>query len=62
MDLETEVKDIKRYLIDISSKLDELRHEREIASMMNLSESSLHDFLESEPDIYSLEDLKVRYK
>jgi hypothetical protein len=31
-------------------------------SLMKLSELSLHDFLASEPDIYTLTDLKVRYR
>lgn len=31
-------------------------------SLMILSELSLHDFLASEPDIYTVDDLKVRYR
>jgi len=31
-------------------------------SLMKLSELSLHDFLASEPDIYTVDDLKVRYR
>ncbi len=62
MDVETEVKDIKRYVIEISKKLDELLYEKEIISMMKLAEKSLSGFLEDEPDIYKIEDLKVRYK
>jgi hypothetical protein len=31
-------------------------------SLMKLSELSLHDFLASEPDIYTFSDLKVRYR
>jgi hypothetical protein len=31
-------------------------------SLMKLSELSLHDFLASEPDIYTVRDLKVRYR
>jgi hypothetical protein len=31
-------------------------------SLMKLSELSLHDFLANEPDIYTLNDLKVRYR
>jgi len=30
-------------------------------SLMKLSELSLHDFLAGEPDIYTVDDLKVRY-
>jgi len=32
------------------------------SSLMRLSELSLHDFLASEPDIYTDNDLKVRYR
>lgn len=31
-------------------------------SLMKLSELSLNDFLANEPDIYTLNDLKVRYR
>jgi hypothetical protein len=30
--------------------------------LMKLSDLSLHDFLSSEPDIYTDKDLKVRYR
>ncbi len=62
MSIEVEIKDIKQRLAEISKKLDELLYEREIISMMKLSEKSLSKFLEKEPDIYKLEDLKARYK
>ena len=62
MSIEVEIKDIKQRLAEISKKLDELLYEREIISLMKLSEESLSKFLEEEPDIYKLEDLKVRYK
>ena len=42
-------------------KLDELIYETEILSMMKIFEKSLK-FLENEPDIYGVEDLKVRYE
>jgi len=31
-------------------------------SLMILSERSLQDFLASEPDVYTVDDLKVRYR
>ena len=31
-------------------------------SLMKLSELSLYDFLAGEPDIYTVRDLKVRYR
>ena len=60
--IEAEVKDLKQYIIEISKKIDELLYERDIVSMMKLAESSLSGFLEVEPDIYKIEDLKVRYR
>ena len=62
MNIEAEVRDMKQHIIEISKKIDGLLYERETASMMKLAETSLSGFLESEPDIYKIEDLKVRYK
>jgi hypothetical protein len=62
MNIEAEVREIKRYVIDISKKVDELIYEKELVSMMKLSEKSLSDFFENEPDIYKITDLKVKYK
>ncbi|MFW6194528.1 MAG: hypothetical protein ACOC5L_03305 [Halobacteriota archaeon] len=61
MNIESDIKDIKQALNEVSRKLDELVHEKELDSIMKLSEKSLNEFLEEEPDIYRLEDLKVRY-
>jgi hypothetical protein len=62
MNIEAEVRDIKQHIIEISKKIDELLYEREIVSVVKLAEASLSGFFESEPDIYKIEDLKVRYK
>jgi len=62
MDIDAEVRDIKQHIIQISEKIDRLLRERETVSMMKLAEKSLSAFSESEPDIYSIEDLKVPYK
>jgi hypothetical protein len=62
MSIESDLAEIKKMLVEISRKLDEIIEEREIAGMMKLSEISLKEFLENEPDIYSIEDLKVRYR
>lgn len=62
MNIEAEVRDIKHHVIEILTRIDELVYEREIVSMMKLTEKSLSEFLEAEPDIYKLEDLKVRYE
>jgi len=62
MSIEAEIRDTKQHLIDISERIDELLYEREIVSIMKLAEKSLSEFFEDEPDIYRIEDLKVRYK
>jgi hypothetical protein len=62
MNIEVEVRDIKRHLIEISKKIDELMYEREITAMMKLSEKSLSGFFEGERDIYKITDLRNRYK
>jgi len=54
MNIETEVRDIKQHLIEISKKIDELMYEREITGMMKLSEKSLSKFFEDEPNIYQI--------
>lgn len=60
--VEVDIKDIKQQVTEISKKLDELLYEKEISSMMKLSDKSLSEFFEDELDIYKLKDLKVRYK
>ncbi|MEA2054770.1 MAG: hypothetical protein U9O96_06685 [Candidatus Thermoplasmatota archaeon] len=62
MSIEVEIKDMKQRLAEISDKLDELLQEKETISIMKLSEKSLSKFFNNEPDIYKIEDLKVRYK
>lgn len=41
---------------------DNLTDKEELAEIMKLEEISLRKYLEDEPDIYTLNDLKVRYK
>ena len=62
MTIVSELKDIKRQMHEISKKLDDLLSNREVIAMLKLSELSLKEFLESEPDLYAIEDLKVRYR
>lgn len=59
--VEVDIKDIKQQVTEISKKLDELLYEKEISSLMKLSDKSLSEFLGDEPDVYKLKDLKVRY-
>jgi len=62
INIESEVKEIKQRVIEISKKIDDLMYEREITAMMRLSEKSLSVFFEDEKDTYKILDLKVRYK
>lgn len=62
MNIETEIKEMKQQIREISKKLDLILEEKEIYSLMELSEKSLNDFLKDEPDIYQVTDLKVRYQ
>lgn len=60
--IEADVRDIKQHLIEISKMIEELLYEREIISMMKLTERSLYEFFEDEKDLYTIDDLKVRYR
>ncbi len=62
MDIEAEVKEMKQILIGISKKMDDLLDERETWGLMKLSEESISELYEGEPDLYSVEDLKIRFK
>ena len=61
MDIETEVRDIKQHVIEIAHKIDGLVQEKELFSLMKLTEKSLSEFFKDEPDIYTIDDLKARY-
>jgi hypothetical protein len=60
--LEADIKEIKEILFALNSKIDMLIENRETLSLMILAERSLKEFLEKEPDIYSISDIKVRYR
>jgi len=60
--IEVEIKEIKEMLGELKKKLDALVQERETVAMMIMSQQSLKDFLMSEPDLYSIRDVKVAYK
>jgi hypothetical protein len=47
---------------DLINENDLTKEKEEMTAIMMLEEISLRKFLEDEPDIYTLEDLKVRYK
>lgn len=62
MTIEVDLKEIKSLLSQVSSKLDLLLEEKDTFALMALEEKSLKAFLESEPDVYSVKDLKVKVK
>jgi len=61
MELEADIKAMKGLLQELNDKLDLLIKSRETLSMMLLSERSIKSFLDEEPDIYSIKDVKVKY-
>ena len=62
VDVIGELMRIEEKLENIEKLLRELLEREESYALMKLSEESLKEFLENEPDIYSEEDLKVRYR
>lgn len=62
MTIEVDLKEIKSLLSVLNKKIDMLIEDRETLSVMVLAERSLKDFLEKEPDVYSVKDIKVRYR
>jgi len=62
MTIEVEIREIKEMLDELSRKIDTLVQDRETLAMMMASERSLKDFLANEPDLYSIRDIKVRYR
>jgi hypothetical protein len=62
MDIEAEVMEMKQMLIDISRRIDDVIDESMTEELMKLSEESIVELYEDEPDLYSVADLRVRYK
>jgi hypothetical protein len=59
--MKSDIEVIKEGVTEIRNMLDELMRQHETIGMMKLSERSLQEFLEDEPDIYTLDDAKVVY-
>ena len=60
--IEAEVHEIRQQITEISRKLDILLEERETLGIMKLSEKALYKFLDEEPDLYSVDDVKAAYR
>jgi hypothetical protein len=52
MTIEVDLREIKRLLSELNKKIDMLIEENETSALMALTEESLKDFLEKEPNIY----------
>ncbi|MDD3112588.1 MAG: hypothetical protein PHU26_09880 [Methanofollis liminatans] len=61
-DIETDVREIKESIRVLTEKIDDLLNERESLAMMKLSERSLSTFLDEEPDLYAVSDVRVVYR
>ncbi|QSZ67238.1 hypothetical protein RJ40_06850 [Methanofollis aquaemaris] len=57
-DIEADARKIKERTEVLTETIDELLHERETAAMMKLSERSLSTFLNEEPDLYTVRDIR----
>lgn len=62
MTIEIDLKEIKSLLSELNSKLDSLLEEKDTSVLMALEKKSLRDFLEKEPNIYSVKDIKAKVK
>jgi len=62
MTIEVDLKEIKSLLTTLNKKVDVLIEEKETLQFMALAEKSLKDFLENEPDIYTVKDIKAKVK
>jgi regulator of replication initiation timing len=60
--IEAEVHEIRQQVEEISKKLDILLEEHETLGIMKLSEKALYKFLDEEPDLYSVNDIKAAYR
>jgi len=61
MGVEAEIREVKEMIALMSEKLDSIIYERDMTALMALSDRSLKEFLDDEPDEYSVADLKVVY-
>lgn len=61
MTIKVEIKEIKGMLNELNRKIDALARDRETLVMM-MSQHSLKDFFADEPDLYSIKDIRTRYR
>ena len=61
MGVEAELREVKEQIMLMSEKLDSILYERDMTAHMALLDVSLKAFLDDEPEVYSVRDLKVVY-
>ena len=57
MTIETDLKEIRNLLSTLNKKIDVLLEDKESLPYMVLAEKSLKEFLEKEPDSYTIKDV-----
>ena len=62
MTIEVDLKEIKNLLTTLNKKIDVLIEDKETIQFMTLAEKSLKEFLESEPDVYTVKDIKSKVR
>ena len=62
MEIDVEIREIKAFLSILNEKIDLLIGDQETLPMMKLAENSLKAFFEGEPELYCLNDVKVKYR
>ena len=60
MTIEVDLKEIKSLLSELNKKMAVLIEEIDTSAVTVLAEKSLRDFLEQEPDIYTVKDIKAK--
>jgi hypothetical protein len=60
MTIEVDIREIKGLLFEVNKKLDVLLEEIDTTAITAIAEKSLQWFLEKEPDIYTLKDIKAK--
>ncbi|MFA5365739.1 MAG: hypothetical protein WC325_11215 [Candidatus Bathyarchaeia archaeon] len=60
MTIEVDLKEIKNLLSTLNKKIDTLLEDKDTLPLMTLAEKSLKEFLEQEPDLYSIKDIKTK--
>ncbi|MBN2013888.1 MAG: hypothetical protein JW778_01790 [Candidatus Altiarchaeota archaeon] len=62
MDVYKTIKGLDVRLKKIEKEIEELKEREDSKPFLLVQESSLREFIEDEPDLYTLKDLKVRYR